>query len=162
MDGDAEAALRKLANGETCYVQLSVDTLNEAIKLERSDAEMPIERLAEVMPRDKPRYHFYRFPHTYQDKSYDTIVFIYTMPSSGCTIKERMLYSSCKQPFLHCTAEGLNLRPDTKIEIDSKEVLSHDSLVEHVHPPLGLRDPGFAKPPGPHHRGAKRIIKAGL
>ncbi|VDD90728.1 unnamed protein product [Enterobius vermicularis] len=162
IDGNAVEALRNLADRVVNYVQLSVDTLNEAIKLEKSDRDVPCERLAEVMPRDKPRYHFYRFNHTYQDRPFETIVFVYTMPSSGCTIKEKMLYSSCKQPFLMSAAESANLKPDIKIETDSKEVLTYDVLMQHVHPPVGLRDPGFAKPPGPHHRGSRRIIKAGL
>lgn len=159
MDNNAVSALKTMKNGETNYVQLSVDTLNEAIKLEMTEANISPKKLCEVIPRDKPRYHFYRFIHTYKDRSYDSIVFIYSMPSSGCTIKERMLYSSCKQPFLQSVLDLTGIKPDTRVEMDSKDRLTHDVLIDHVHPPLGLRDPGFAKPRGPQTRGAKRIIK---
>lgn len=160
VDGDAERELRKLATGSVDYVQLSVDTLNEAIKLERSDEHLPVERLAQVIPRDKPRYHFYRFSHSHNGQKCDPIIFIYSMPSSGCTIKERMLYSSCKLPFLQSALVGAKLQPEKKLEMDSKEVLSMDMLLDHVHPPSDVRSKGFAKPPGPHQRGARRITNA--
>lgn len=48
IDGNAVEALRNLADRVVNYVQLSVDTLNEAIKLEKSDRDVPCERLAEV------------------------------------------------------------------------------------------------------------------
>ncbi|VDM29620.1 unnamed protein product [Toxocara canis] len=47
-----------------------------------------------------------------------------------------------------------------QVEIDSKEVLSYDVLLDHVHPPSQIRDKGFAKPPGPSQRGARRVTKA--
>ncbi|KHN76224.1 hypothetical protein Tcan_17220 [Toxocara canis] len=50
--------------------------------------------------------------------------------------------------------------PHQAVEIDSKEVLSYDVLLDHVHPPSQIRDKGFAKPPGPSQRGARRVTKA--
>ncbi|KHN77975.1 Twinfilin-1 [Toxocara canis] len=148
IDQNAEAELRKLAAHHVDFVQLSVDTLNEAIKLEASKENLTPEELRAAIPRDKPRYSFYNFAHDFNNQHYQSIIFIYSMPSSGCTIKERMLYSSCK------------LQPDKKVEIDSKEVLSYDVLLDHVHPPSQIRDKGFAKPPGPSQRGARRVTKA--
>ncbi|OZC07398.1 Cofilin/tropomyosin-type actin-binding protein [Onchocerca flexuosa] len=166
VDQDAEEELRKLTNHTVNYVQLAVDTLNEAIKLECSKPSISPEQLNEVIPRDKPRYHFYRFSHKYNDQDYDSLflfsvaVFIYSMPSSGCTIKERMLYSSCKQPFLQAALSAANLSPDKKIEIDSKELLSSDILIDYTHPAPQMKEKSFAKPPGPSQRGARRVTKA--
>ncbi|VIO87689.1 Uncharacterized protein BM_BM3918 [Brugia malayi] len=160
VDQDAEEELRKLANHTVNYVQLAVDTLNEAIKLECSKISISPEELNEVIPRDKPRYHFYRFSHEYNSQNYDSLFFIYSMPSSGCTIKERMLYSSCKQPFLQSALSAANLSPDKKIEIDSKEFLSLDILIDYTHPAPQMKEKSFAKPPGPSQRGARRVTKA--
>ncbi|VDM10681.1 unnamed protein product [Wuchereria bancrofti] len=160
VDQDAKEELRKLANHTVNYVQLAVDTLNEAVKLECSKTSISPEQLNEVIPRDKPRYHFYRFSHKYNSQDYDSLFFIYSMPSSGCTIKERMLYSSCKQPFLQAALSAANLSPDKKIEIDSKELLSLDILIEYTHPAPQMKEKSFAKPPGPSQRGARRVTKA--
>uniref|UniRef100_F1L4H9 Twinfilin-1 n=1 Tax=Ascaris suum TaxID=6253 RepID=F1L4H9_ASCSU len=160
IDQDAEAELRKLAAHQVDFVQLSVDTLNEAIKLEAKKERLPPDQLTAAIPRDKPRYSFYLFRHDYSNQHYESIIFIYSMPSSGCTIKERMLYSSCKQPFLQTVLQNCNLQPDKKMEIDSKEVLSYDVLLDYVHPPSQIRDKGFAKPPGPPQRGTRRVTKA--
>lgn len=48
MDQDAEGELRKLANNEVNYVQLAVDTLNEAIKLEVSKFLESTDQLSKV------------------------------------------------------------------------------------------------------------------
>ncbi|VBB33433.1 unnamed protein product [Acanthocheilonema viteae] len=160
VDRDAEEELRKLASHAVNYVQLAVDTLNEAIKLEYSKTSISPEQLNEVIPRDKPRYHFYRFSHKYNNEDYNSLFFIYSMPSSGCTIKERMLYSSCKQPFLQTALSAANLSPDKKIEIDSKELLTSDILIDYTHPAPQIKEKNFAKPPGPSQRGTRRVTKA--
>ncbi|MCP9265515.1 Twinfilin-1 [Dirofilaria immitis] len=151
VDQDAEEELRKLASHAVNYVQLAVDTLNEAIKLECSETSVSPEQLNELIPRDKPRYHFYRFSHKYDNQDYDSLFFIYSMPSSGCTIKERMLYSSCKQPFLQAALSAANLSPDKKIEIDSKELLSSDVLIDYTHPAPQIKEKSFRNHQG-HHR----------
>ncbi|VDN20818.1 unnamed protein product [Gongylonema pulchrum] len=162
VDQDAEEELRKLANHEINYVQLAVDTLNEAIKLESSRILNSADELKEVIPRDKPRYHFFRFSHKFDNEDYNTLLFIYSMPSSGCTIKERMLYSSCKQPFLQSASTTANLHPDKKIEIDSKENLSSDILLDYTHPSSQSHVKGFARPPGPVQRGTRRVTKTAV
>ena len=46
-----------------CFHSQSVDTLNEAIKLENADNITPAQLQASI-PTKAPRYHFYRFNHT--------------------------------------------------------------------------------------------------
>uniref|UniRef100_A0A0N4ULT4 Twinfilin-1 n=1 Tax=Dracunculus medinensis TaxID=318479 RepID=A0A0N4ULT4_DRAME len=147
MDQNVEEELKKLHDRKINYVQMSVDTLNEAIKLEVALRIESVEIIElQVIPYDKPRYHFYRFSHNLG-------VFIYSMPSSGCTIKEKMLYSSCKQPFLQSAFS---------IEIDSREKLSLETLLDYVRPPVEVKEKAFAKPPGPNQRGGRRVIKTNV
>ena len=68
------------------------------------------------MPKNSARYHFFLFKHKYNGNSLESLIFIYSMPGYVCTIKERMLYSSCKGPLLE-TAETLGVKIDKKVEI---------------------------------------------
>ncbi|VDM49365.1 unnamed protein product [Toxocara canis] len=73
IDQNAEAELRKLAAHHVDFVQLSVDTLNEAIKLEASKENLTPEELRAAIPRDKPRYSFYNFAHDFNNQHYQSI-----------------------------------------------------------------------------------------
>lgn len=59
-------------------------------------------------------------------------VFIYSMPSSGCTIKERMLYSSCKQPFLQAALSAANLAPDKKVLVLNFVKIRTDKIFNRI------------------------------
>ncbi|VDL66802.1 unnamed protein product, partial [Nippostrongylus brasiliensis] len=123
LDRNAEEAIRKLAQGQLALVQLSVDTLNEAIKLEATTEELPASQLASKIPRDKPRYTFYRMKHDGDGFPKASTFFIYSLPSSGSSIKERMLYSSCKSPFLETATKHLGIELSKKMEVDAKDDL---------------------------------------
>ncbi|CAH1969572.1 unnamed protein product [Acanthoscelides obtectus] len=88
----------------------------------------------------------------------DEEVFIYSMPGYSCPIKERMLYSSCKNPLTD-TITILGLEIAKKLEIDSGDELTEKNLYDEVHPITNLHRPKFAKPKGPANRGPKRITK---
>ncbi len=49
-----------------------MDTLNEAIKLELSD-KIGIEQLGRLIPKNKPRYHFFVFKHYFDGELYNSI-----------------------------------------------------------------------------------------
>lgn len=91
-----------------------MDTLNEAIKLERFDT-VSVNQLRSCVPKRAARYHFYKFKHQYEGDYYESVVFLYSMPSSGCSIKDRMLYSSCKGPFLDYVDSVVGLTVDRKV-----------------------------------------------
>jgi hypothetical protein len=55
----------------TAYAQ-SVDTLNEAIKLEDCNTLRP-NQLNTAIPKQAARYHFYRFVHSHEGEQYDSI-----------------------------------------------------------------------------------------
>lgn len=61
IDQDAVQLLKSFARGEIDFVQLSVDTLNEAIKLEANKERLPVEDLSNAISRQKPRYSLFRF-----------------------------------------------------------------------------------------------------
>lgn len=75
-----------------------VDIEEEKIHLVSAE-NFPIEKLPSKIPSDSARYHLYKFKHTHEGDYMENIVFIYSMPGYNCSIKERMLYSSCKSPF---------------------------------------------------------------
>lgn len=158
VDQAAEEKLGLMRDGKLNYVQLSVDTLNEAIKLEQFD-NISVNQLGRHIPKNKPRYHFYVFKHNYDGELYNSVVFLYSMPNGGCTVKERMLYSSCKGPFLDTVERFIGLRCDRKVEIDTNEVVSEEFLMDQVHPQINLSQPLFAKPKPPGGRGLPRITR---
>lgn len=44
----------------------------------------------------------------------ESLIFIYSMPGYSCSVKERMMYSSCKAPFLD-TIQQLGLDITKKV-----------------------------------------------
>ncbi|XP_076870529.1 twinfilin-2 isoform X1 [Brachyhypopomus gauderio] len=87
-------------------------------------------------------------------------VFIYSMPGYRCSVKERMLYSSCKSHLLEEVEQDYCIEVVKKMEIDSGEELTEQYLYEEVHPKQHTHRQAFAKPRGPAgKRGSKRLIK---
>ena len=84
-------------------------------------------------------------------------VFIYTMPGYNCSIKERMLYSSCKNALVE-QIERLGVAVEKKVEVDSGDELTEQFLMSELHPAKNLNRPKFAKP-APPSRGNRRITK---
>lgn len=108
------------------------------------------------------------------------------MPGYTCSIKERMLYSSCKNRLLEEVERDYQLEvtkkvktgtfsalrgrlshclltcvfAHTQMEIDSGDGLTEDFLYEEVHPMEHTLKQAFVKPRGPGgKRGNKRLIK---
>lgn len=79
------------------------DIDEERIHLETAE-NTSLEKLPSKVPESTARYHLYRFKHTHEGDYIESIVFIYSMPGYNCSIKERMLYSSCKNPFTDAIA----------------------------------------------------------
>uniref|UniRef100_A0A7E4W0R1 Twinfilin n=1 Tax=Panagrellus redivivus TaxID=6233 RepID=A0A7E4W0R1_PANRE len=155
VDQDATALIRKFGKGELDFVQLSVDTLNEAIKLEQQSDKLSAAELNSKIPKKKPRYSLFRL----RDVDEAPVFFIYSIPpSAGCTIKELMLYSSCKAPFLS-EIDACGVKIDKRIEVDSRDVLDSDALISSWRPTVAEPKTQFAKPPRPGG-GPRRITTA--
>ncbi|XP_032405868.1 twinfilin-2b isoform X4 [Xiphophorus hellerii] len=156
---DAKRALQQLKHKRINYIQLRLDVERETIELVHTKPtethELPFR-----IPTDSPRYHFFVFKHSHQDQLHEALVFIYSMPGYTCSIKERMLYSSCKNRLLDEVERDYQLEVTKKMEIDSGDGLTEDFLYEEVHPMEHTLKQAFAKPRGPGgKRGNKRLIK---
>lgn len=75
-----------------------VDINEEIIDLVTAE-NLKVSVLPEKVPENNARYHLYRFKHTHEGDYTESIVFIYSMPGYTCSIRERMLYSSCTNPL---------------------------------------------------------------
>jgi twinfilin-like protein len=152
--------LQRLKDGHLNYVQLSLDVEKELISLESAET-IDVKHLPSKCPPDHPRYHFYTFRHTHEGDQMNTIVFIYSMPGYNCSIKERMLYSTCKAPLIDVAERQLGLEIPRKLEIDDPKEITADFLYDEIHPKKNIAKQQFAKPRGPAGRGPKRMTKQG-
>jgi twinfilin-like protein len=146
---DAREALKKMKSKALAYVQLEIDQKEENIKLARTEAVMSPADLKACVPDSTARYHFYLFNHKYQEDFFNSVVFIYSCPGFKSPVKERMLYSSCKNPVVDQVEALLGMQVDKKIEIDSGEDISEEFLMDEVHPKKTIVKPKFAKPKPP-------------
>nr|CAG4652027.1 EOG090X0A90 [Triops cancriformis] len=152
-------ALLDFENGKYDYVQLSLDTKEETLNLEKVSSDTSVHSLPTVAQTKSGGYHLYRFPHTHEGDYLQSCVFVYSMPGSSSPIKERMLYSSCKGPTTEVLEKDLHITIDKKVEVESADELTEAFLMDELHPPKNLHRPKFAKPKGPPGRGARRLIK---
>ncbi|XP_029357473.1 twinfilin-2-like isoform X2 [Echeneis naucrates] len=156
---EAKQALQHLKQKRINYIQLRLDIEKETIELVHTKPTETHE-LPYRIPTDSPRYHFFIFKHSHQGQLQEALVFIYSMPGYTCSIKERMLYSSCKNRLLDEVERDYQLEVTKKMEIDSGDGLTADFLYEEVHPMEHTLKQAFAKPRGPGgKRGNKRLIK---
>ncbi|XP_072940270.1 twinfilin [Epargyreus clarus] len=154
----AKQGIFDLQRGSYNYLQFKIDLEEEQINLSKA-AVITLTQLPEQVPNDEARYHLYIFKHTHEGDHMESMVFIYSMPGYKCSIKERMLYSSCKGQFLDII-EKMGLEIAKRLEIDDGKELTEEFLYDEIHPKRNLHRPAFAKPKGPPNRGAKRITKA--
>uniref|UniRef100_A0A4W4GZX1 Twinfilin-1 n=1 Tax=Electrophorus electricus TaxID=8005 RepID=A0A4W4GZX1_ELEEL len=159
LHGDAMEALQKFKDRKLSYVQLKIDFEKERIMLSNTDPA-EIRDLPKRIPKDAARYHFFLYKHSHEGDHLESIVFIYSMPGYSCSIKERMLYSSCKNPLLDMLESKLQMDIEKKIEIDNGDELTADYLYNEVHPKQHAHRQAFAKPKGPAgRRGDRRITR---
>uniref|UniRef100_A0A8D3AZM6 Twinfilin n=1 Tax=Scophthalmus maximus TaxID=52904 RepID=A0A8D3AZM6_SCOMX len=155
----AKRALQQLAQKHINYIQLRLDVQKEIIELVHSN---PTETrdLPSRVPKDTPRYHFFLYKHSHEGDYLESVVFIYSMPGYSCSIKERMLYSSCKSRLLEEVEKDYHLEIIKKLEIEIGDELTEEFLYDEVHPKQHAHKQAFAKPRGPAgKRGHKRLIK---
>nr|XP_055047612.1 twinfilin-1a [Misgurnus anguillicaudatus] len=159
LDGEAVTALQLFRDKKFNYVQLIINFEKELIMLSNTDAT-EVKDLPKRIPKDAARYHFFRFKHSHEGDFLDSIVFIYSMPGYSCGIRERMLYSSCKNPLLDMVEKELQMEVEKKLEIDNGDELTADFLYSEVHPKQHAHKQAFAKPRGPTgRRGDRRITR---
>ncbi|KAK6640066.1 hypothetical protein RUM43_008343 [Polyplax serrata] len=157
MTDDAKRAILQIGQKVVDYVQLKIDIKEEKIHLVES-CKLKVTDLNKKVPNDSARYHLFLFKHTHEGDYLESIIFIYSMPGYVCSIKERMLYSSCKGSLLE-SIDILGVKVEKKLEIDTGDDLTPDFVMDEVHPKVNLHRPIFDKPKGPPNRGARRITK---
>ncbi|NXT69289.1 TWF1 protein, partial [Chaetops frenatus] len=161
-------ALEKLKNKKLNY---QIDMKNETIILANT-LDTELKDLPKRVPKDAARYHFFLYKHTHEGDYLESIKYIYGLISVvvffscsfhllyTCSIRERMLYSSCKSPLLEIVETQLWMQIVRKIEIDYGDELTADFLYEEVHPKQHAYKQSFAKPKGPAgKRGIRRLIR---
>uniref|UniRef100_A0A673HW48 Twinfilin-2-A-like n=1 Tax=Sinocyclocheilus rhinocerous TaxID=307959 RepID=A0A673HW48_9TELE len=156
---EAKHALQQLKLKRINYIQLRLDTERETIELVHT-SPTETKDLPSRIPTDAPRYHLFLYKHAHQGQALEAVVFIYSMPGYSCSIKERMLYSSCKNRLLDEVERDYHIEIAKKMEIDSGECLTEDFLYEEVYPKQHALKQAFTKPKGPTgKRGNKRLIR---
>jgi len=154
---EATVAIREYSQGTKDYVQLAIDLTKETVEVVESGG-CPLDQLPGKVPNDVGRYHLFRFKHTHEGDSLESNVFIYSMPGYSVPIKERMMYSSCKNAVVEMIG-GLGVHLEKSLEVDTGSELTEEYLQGEIHPVKSLNKPKFAKPKGPSKAGAKRITK---
>ncbi|RWS29737.1 twinfilin-2-like isoform X3 [Leptotrombidium deliense] len=157
-------ALLELKEAKIAYLQLSIDLTKEEITLEtkETNAQFDINDLPKKVPTTNARYHLLVYPHTHEEKLFNSVVFIYTIPRSGCPVKERMLYSSCRNALVTAIQDEtrFGIAIDKRLESDDPEELTKAYILDELHPKENVEKNKFEKPKGPAgKRGAKRLIK---
>ncbi|XP_033940502.1 twinfilin-1-like [Pseudochaenichthys georgianus] len=156
---DAIAALERFRDKRVNYVQLEVDAEKELIRLSNTEPT-ELKDLPLRIPKESARYHFFLYKHSHEGDYLESTVFIYSMPGYNCSIRERMLYSSCKNPLVDMVEHSLQIEIEKKLEIDNGDELTGDFLYEEVHPKQHAHKQAFAKPKGPTgKRGVRRITR---
>lgn len=158
LSDEAKDGLVRFQNKQCSYVQLSLDLVGEMVNL-ASAASIKVSELASQIPTDTARYHLFWFPHTHEGDYTESPVFIYSMPGYKCSIKERMLYSSCKSPLVNYIQSQLDIPLAKKMEIDDPSELTEEFIYDEIHPKVNVARQAFAKPKGPAGRGPRRITK---
>merc|ERR1712241_14743 len=156
MTSACKEAIKNYLNEQTNYIQMSINISKEIIDVTDTKS-CDIQSLPSRVPEDVPRYHVFRFDHTHEGDFLKSTTFIYTMPGYNCSIKERMLYSSCKNSVVEILEqEGIEIVK--KIEVDDAKELTEAFLQDDLHPKKSLNKAKFARPKPPS-RGAKRLTK---
>ncbi|KAI9565341.1 hypothetical protein GHT06_009133 [Daphnia sinensis] len=113
--------------------------------------------LFSLVPDEHGRYHVFRFAHIHEGDFLESIVFICSMPGYACSIRERLLYSSCKGHIIDLIENKLLIQIDKKIEVEKGDELTEDFIRDELHPRKKLHQPKFENPKGPPGRGARRL-----
>lgn len=151
--------LELFQRGKLDYLQIEIDIKGEQILLDRYKETVNVESLVNEIPRDKGRFHLYRFNHIYDNEKFKSIVFIYSMPGFSCSVKERMLYSSCKSELLQYLKTQAQIDISKTFEISDASELNQQYLVEELHPKKANEGLKFEKPKGPTSRGPRRVTR---
>lgn len=150
-------ALDDFTNKIYNYLQFKIHLDEEKICLAKA-MNIKANNISTEVPKDQARYHLFLFDHTHEGDFQQALIFIYTISEQSCSIKERMLYSSCKAPLIE-TLKQYGLDIVKTIEVSNDDVLNEEFIMDCVHPKTTVYRQLFAKPKGPINRGPKRLTR---
>lgn len=161
VDDAVLAACANLNNDN--YVCISIDTKAERITLDHAGKVSSVEDLKGKINKKEPRFHVWAWTHQFKGESITSNVFAYSCPdgsagTKACPVKQRMLYSSSKAN-VQSIMEKAGGSVDGKIEVNSADELTDESVFQSVHPPEKEVDRGFAKPKRAGRTGGRRLIR---
>uniref|UniRef100_A0A6G1SMT0 Twinfilin-1 n=1 Tax=Aceria tosichella TaxID=561515 RepID=A0A6G1SMT0_9ACAR len=154
---EAITALYDFKQGKSAYIQFSIDPKSETILLEKNESangfDLSKKSIASLTPKDHARYHLVSYNHQHNKKQTKATLFIYSIPSSGCPVKERMLYSSVKNSLLQViqNESKIGINVDRRIETDDPSELTEKFLYDELYPANTSQatPTAFVKPKGP-------------
>ena len=129
----------------------------ETIELECADST-DIDGIAAKTPEDHPRYHLLSYAHSHEGTSQTALVFIYSCPGYNCKVKERMLYSSCKDGVLDVAETDLGIEFAKKLEVGENSEISKDFVHDALHPKKEEAKKQFSRPTRPGG-GGRRLVR---
>lgn len=161
VDNKANDALQQLVKGSINYVQIAIDIENERIILDHS-GNISAGDLANEIPLDVPRFHFFAYNHTFEDSNLNSIVYVFSCPdgskgTKSAPVKQRMLYSSSKENVASVLAQHGG-KVEARLEINTPEDINEDLINVTLHPPKEEKKSGFSKPAKPG-KGQRTLIK---
>ncbi|KAF8248712.1 C-Teminal domain of Twinfilin-1 [Wilcoxina mikolae CBS 423.85] len=119
---DALEALRNMTSGGFVnLVQLAINVEKETIELANASSSA-IRDFTKVIADDSPRFSFFVFKHIYDGVEEAPLAFIYTCPPDS-TIKEKMLYASCRAGVVATAENECGLKINKKLEAASPHEL---------------------------------------
>ncbi|CAI5767108.1 twinfilin-2 isoform X4 [Podarcis lilfordi] len=108
-----------------------LDLERETIDLVHTNAT-EIADLPKRIPQDSARYHFFLYKHSHEGDYLESVVFIYSMPGYKCSIKERMLYSSCKSRLLDSVEQNFCLEIAKKVSLGCRHPLTLKFIFDEI------------------------------
>jgi len=161
-DENVIEALHLFKKHNVDYIQLEIDHEKERILLSHSESHVTPEHIQKCIPDEQGRYHIYKFKHEFNQKHFDSILFLYSVPGHGSKIKQRMVYASCKESVIDNIERKFGIHFDKKLEICDPNDLTTDYLIQQLHPEVlaNAAKSSFAKPKAPASRGPRRLVKS--
>jgi twinfilin-like protein len=159
IDESALSVLQKFQKQAVDYVQLFIDIVGEKILMDHSRDKLSVQEMCREIPSDKGRFHLYRYAHDFDGEQFNSVIFIYSMPGFALSIKERMLYSCCRNELISYLKAQMAIEICKTLEISEPGEISESFLNEEIHPKKVTTANKFEKPKGPTARGPRRITK---
>jgi twinfilin-like protein len=86
---EAEQAIKDMLTGAHNWVQLSLDSTFKSIELREKKTASSVSGLGDLLHKTEPQFYLYLFKD-------NVPILIYCCPEKGPTIKNKMVYSTCK------------------------------------------------------------------